>query len=272
MDFGPEFGAKGPLVRVSREGPLYVLTMHEKENRFTGPFMKSLVAALEKIRLEHEAEGNPPAAVVTVSSEDRIWSNGLDLTEVGARGQDYIKEFQGVLEKFLTFPMATVAAMNGHAFAGGFLLALAHDYRTFRGDRGWVCMPEIDMPAPMSQGLLGILKAKLGPRDFRDVMLYGNRLTAPEAHERGIVDAVGKGPAETIELGKELGRKWATKARAGMIMGLLKNEMYSDAKRELLQMTPSARPTPEQMKRLQENVAKGAIADAKAAAAAKSKI
>lgn len=189
MEFGKEFGAKQSLVKVVREGPLYVLTMHENENRFTGAFMKSLVAAFEAIRQTHEKEGNPPAAVVSISAGDKIWSNGLDLTEAGARGADYIKEFLRVLEKVLTFPMPTVAAINGHAFAGGFLLSLCHDYRTMRLDRGWVAMNEvgpsrrlttwnpqpanivsriqIDMPAPMSAGLLGVLAAKLPtPRDL----------------------------------------------------------------------------------------------------------
>jgi hypothetical protein len=118
MEFGTEFGAKSALVKVVREGPLYVLTMHENENRFTGPFMKSLVAALSAIHASHEKEGNPPAALVTVSSQDRIWSNGLDLAEAGSRGADYIAEFMRTLEKFLTFPMPTVAAINGHAFVG----------------------------------------------------------------------------------------------------------------------------------------------------------
>lgn len=93
MEFGKEFGSPKALVKVAREGPLFVLTMHEVENRFTGPFMKSLVAALNAIKDVHEKEGNPPAAVVSVTADDKIWSNGLDLAEAGRRGTDYIKEW-----------------------------------------------------------------------------------------------------------------------------------------------------------------------------------
>lgn len=134
--------------------------------------------------------------------------------------------FMGVLEKFLTFPMPTVAAINGHAFAGGFLLSLCHDYRTFQSNRGFLCMNEIDMPAAMNPGLLSVLEAKLPTaRDYRDVMLYGTRFPAGEAFKRGFIDAAGKDGAETIKLAKELGLKFASKARAGMIMGLLKDEV-----------------------------------------------
>lgn len=122
-------------------------------------------------------------------------------------------------------------------------------------------------------------------------MLYGNRFTGDEALKRGFVDAAGKDAAETIKLGKELGLKWASKARAGMIMGILKDGVvsfmigssgpftfdltssnllwyqYENAKRELLDNRPGARPTPEQMKRLTENVQKGLLEDAKKAKA-----
>jgi enoyl-CoA hydratase/carnithine racemase len=145
----------------------------------------------------------------------------------------------------------------------------------------------------MSQGLLSVLAAKLPTtRDYRDVMLFGNRFVGEEALKRGFVDAAGKDPQEAIKLAKELGVKWAGKARAGAVMGMLKDEVvgtlflslsrlasylmffflasllkYKYAKTELLGNRPGPRPTPEEMKRLQQNVAKGLMEDAKKAAA-----
>ena len=55
-----------------------------------------------------------------------------------------------VINSFLCLPIPTVALINGHAFAGGCLLALAHDYRIMRSDRGYMCMNEILLPSPLS--------------------------------------------------------------------------------------------------------------------------
>ena len=85
-----------------------------------------------------------------------------------------------------TMPLA--AALNGHAFAGGALLALAADYRVMRSDRGWFCLPEIDIQVPFAPPMMELLKTKLSPNVLRDAVLTGRRYTAEEGIAAGIVD------------------------------------------------------------------------------------
>ena len=46
----------------------------------------------------------------------------------------------------------------GHAFAGGMMLTLAHDYRVMRTGRGWLCLPEIKLKVPFPMDFLALAK------------------------------------------------------------------------------------------------------------------
>ena len=129
-----------------------------------------------------------------------------------------------------TVPVPTVAALNGHTFAGGAILALAHDYRVMREDRGWVCLPEVDLQIPFTDGMAAMLRRKMTPSTERDAVLLGRRFTGPEALAAGMVDALAP-EDEVLNRALELVAPLVTKGRA--IVGKLKAGMYGDAARIL---------------------------------------
>jgi enoyl-CoA hydratase/carnithine racemase len=101
-------------------------------------------------------------------------------------------------KRFLVLPCPTVAAMNGHAFAGGAFMALSCDYRIMREDRGWFCVSEVDVGVPIPPAMMGILQGKLPAN------------TADEAIAAGIAD--GKAPMdELLEQAKALASQLGTK-------------------------------------------------------------
>jgi enoyl-CoA hydratase/carnithine racemase len=120
--------------------------------------------------------------------------------------------------------MPTVALINGHAFAGGFMLAMYHDYRVFNPTRGFLCLNELDLGVPLKPAMSSIFRQKLSPQVYKLMVLEAKRFSGKEALEGGIVDALG-GMEECLGLVKE--RKLTEKAKTG-VYGALKAEMFRE--------------------------------------------
>ncbi len=87
------------------------------------------------------------------TADSKFYSNGLDLDWLGAhsdQGDWYVGRVQGLLARVLTLPVPTAAAVVGHAFGAGAMLATAHDFRVMRDDRGFFCFPEVDIRIPFT--------------------------------------------------------------------------------------------------------------------------
>lgn len=119
--------------------------------------------------------------------------------------------------------MPTVCLLNGHAFAGGFMLAMYHDYRIQNPDKGFLCVNELEFGVPLQTPMMSIFREKLSPTTFRNVVLEAHRFGGKASLQAGIVDAVG-GLDEVVGLIRD--RKLLNKAATG-IYGVMKEEMYS---------------------------------------------
>jgi len=212
------------MIDVEKQGPVYVLRMRQGENRFNRGFLDRFGAALDEV----EADGGA-GALVTVG-EDKFYSNGLDLQWLSGDGAaeagSFIQDFIRFFGRLMAFPLPTVAAMNGHAFAGGAMLALAHDFRVMRADRGYFCLPEIDLKLPFAAGMTALIKARLTPQTFRDVLLSGGRFGAEDAVRRGIVDEAA--PADEV-LSRAVARVAPIADKDRTTMGTIKRGMYAEA-------------------------------------------
>ncbi|HVM95715.1 MAG TPA: enoyl-CoA hydratase-related protein [Candidatus Acidoferrales bacterium] len=175
------------MIDLQRQGSVFVLTMQSGENRFNRAFVSALGSALDEVE-----SSSGPASLVTTGSE-KFYSNGLDLAWLMGDGAAESGAFVGdvirLLARVLALSLPTVAAINGHAFAGGAMLALAHDYRIMRVDRGFFCLPEVDIKLPLAPGMTALIKSRLSGTVLRDAVLTGARIGGTEAHQRGIVDA-----------------------------------------------------------------------------------
>ncbi len=121
--------------------------------------------------------------------------------------------------------MPTIALMNGHAFAAGFMTAMMHDYRIMNPHRGFLCLNELDFGAPLKPPMASIFRTKLpSPNTYRTMVLESKRFNALETLKEGIVDGLG-GVDEVLAFVGEMGL--AERGKSG-VYGRLKAEMWRE--------------------------------------------
>ena len=162
------------MIDLERDGDVFVLTMDAGENRFVPDFIAAWHAALDEVE-----RAPAPAALVTIGS-GKFYSNGLDLDHMMRSGDasGYVSSVLAVMKRILVFPAYTVAALNGHAFGAGAQIALAHDARVMRAERGFFCMPEVDMKAFLHPGMTAIIQARLPHQSAHELIVTGTRYPA----------------------------------------------------------------------------------------------
>ncbi|HME04202.1 MAG TPA: enoyl-CoA hydratase-related protein, partial [Solirubrobacteraceae bacterium] len=170
---------------LERHGEVYVLDLGDGENRFNEDWLGAVEAHLDEVRA-----APAPRALVT-KARGRFWSNGLDL-EWMAANQDRLGEFvprvHELLARVLALDVPNVAALQGHTFAAGAMLALAHDQRVMRADRGYFCLPEVDIGIPFTVGMTALISARLPVATAHEAMTTGRRYGGEEAAAAGVVD------------------------------------------------------------------------------------
>ncbi len=175
------------MIELEASGDVRILRFSEGENRFNRAFVDAVHAAIDEV-----AAVDGPVALVTVG-DGKYFSNGLDLdwmTNDGAGDTGFLDDVHRMLQRMLALDVVTVAAINGHAFAGGAMLATAHDYRVMREDRGYWCLPEVDLGLPLTRVMYEVLAAHLPRAALADAALTGRRYSGPEALAAGIVSEV----------------------------------------------------------------------------------
>ena len=209
---------------LTRSGDVFVLDLGDSENRFQTEWMTAVSEMLEDV-----AHTEGPRALVTTGT-GKFYSNGLDLDWL--RGQDdlqftlYVVAAHELFAKLLELPVPSVAAVQGHAFAAGGMFALAHDFRVMRADRGFFCLPEVDLEIPFTAAMSALIQSRLAPQTAHEVMTTGRRYGGTDALTAGIVDqAVEEGQvvAAAVKYATELAPK------AGPTLGLIKQRMYAGA-------------------------------------------
>ncbi|TDC90642.1 enoyl-CoA hydratase/isomerase family protein [Actinomadura sp. 7K507] len=211
------------MIDLQRDGDVYVLRFDAGENRFSPGFLDAAEAALDTLE-----KNDGPAALVTAGT-GKFYSNGLDLDWLGAnedRFEDYLRRIHGLFARVLSLPMPTVAALNGHAFAGGGMLALAHDFAVMRTDRGYFCLPEVDLGMTFTPGMNALIQARLPKRTAHEAMVTGRRYTAAQAEEAGIVQRTAA-EEEVLPAAVEWAASMAGKN--GKTVGKIRADLYRPA-------------------------------------------
>ncbi|MCO1654646.1 enoyl-CoA hydratase-related protein [Pseudonocardia humida] len=206
---------------LDRSDDVFVLDLGDAENRFHPDWLAAVDAALDEVE---RTEG--PRALVTTAT-GKFFSNGLDLEWLGThpdRHEGYVDDVHALLARTLALPVITVAALQGHAFAAGAMLSLAHDLRVMRVDRGYWCLPEADIAIPFTPAMSALIQARLTPQTAHEAMATARRYGGGDARTAGIVDhAVPEDAVRSTALHLAA----AQAGKAGATVATIKTRMYA---------------------------------------------
>ena len=128
--------------------------------------------------------------------------------------------------RVLGFPGITVAAVNGHAFAAGAMLTCAHDIVVMREDRGYWCLPEVDLGLPLTPAMHAVVAAHVSEPTLRDALHSGRRFSGPEAKAAGIVSETAP---EALVLERAIARASELAGKNRAVIRTHKQLMYGRA-------------------------------------------
>jgi len=215
----------GSIICTQPAPKVYLLTFSSPpDNRLTPEFNTTLLLALDII--EHRY---PKGVVVTTSSIAKFYSNGLEYESAIKDPTFFPNNLFPLWRRLITYPMPTVALINGHGFAGALMMAMMHDYRIMNPHKGFVCLNELDFGAHLRPPMASVFRVKLSMSTFRNMVLESRRYPALEALKEGILDGVG-GLEETLAFIGEM--KLVQKAQ-GPSYGLIKEELYREVIKDL---------------------------------------
>jgi Delta3-Delta2-enoyl-CoA isomerase len=192
---------------LSREGNVYLLWLGDGQNRLNLDWVTTVEAHLG------EVEASPAPRALVTSAMGNCWSTGIDLDWIAANAEktgEFLERLHALLARVLALGVPSVAAIQGHAFAAGAMLALAHDQRVMRPDRGYFCLPEIDLSLPFTPAMTELIRARLNPQVAHEAMTTGRRYGGADALAYGIVDQLTDADdvaARAIELAETLADK-----------------------------------------------------------------
>jgi enoyl-CoA hydratase len=167
-----------------------VLTLtHGKANALDIELCDALAARFAELRRSGEK-------AVILTGQGKIFSAGVDLKRLSSGGADYIRQFLPALhrlyEAVFFHPKPVVAAINGHAIAGGCVLACCADRRIMAREAGRIGVTEILVGVPFPALAFEIVRASVPPRYLPEFTLSGATYATDEALKRGWVDELAE--------------------------------------------------------------------------------
>ncbi|KAI5060032.1 hypothetical protein GOP47_0024452 [Adiantum capillus-veneris] len=208
-----------------------LVLMGDGEHRLNPNSIAEIENALDEVEIDASI-----CALVT-TNEGKFYSNGLDFDFLRSNPDKHthlIVVFQKLLKRILCFPIPTVAAVCGHAVAGGCMIALAHDYRYMRSDRGFIMLNEVEIKLPLTPGMNAIIKSKLPVPTYHEAVLTAHRYVGKTAAIAGIIHGACPDVDSTREAAIKKASELASRNYDRIVYKALKEEMFQWEVQELL--------------------------------------
>lgn len=198
-------------LNLRKEGAVFVITMdnHEKQNAITMDMLREFNELFDEIE---NTPGN--AALVIDTGSPKFWCTGIDLQWLSGQSDDgingFLYEFKRTFLRVSLLNLPTVGCLNGHAFAGGAILAAAMDFRYMRDDRAKFCLPEVTYSMPLGDALIAVIGNIPAPAAVQHLVLTGEAWKGEQCLRNGVVSAIYPGDQlfnRSLEFAEELASK-----------------------------------------------------------------
>jgi enoyl-CoA hydratase len=181
------------MFQLEARGPVTILRLcHGKASALDVELLEALRAALLRL------QADPSVRALVLTGTGAIFCAGVDLRRLLAGGPAYVERFLPVLDgavlDLFGLDKPVVAALNGHAIAGGCILACASDARLLAAGPARIGVPELKVGVPFPAGIVEVLRFALPAQHASDLLLRGRLCGADEALARGLVDEVVPAP------------------------------------------------------------------------------
>jgi enoyl-CoA hydratase len=188
------------------DGVLVVRLDHGKAHAIDLELAQALGSACREI------EGNDEVRAVVLTGTGSIFCAGVDMFRVLEGGPGYVDDFvtslDGALKSLFRLPRPVVAAINGHAIAGGCVLAAACDYRIMARGSATIGVPELTVGMPFPLVAIEILRFATSEAHLQELVYRGRTYPVDQAYERGLVDELIEPESlqtRAIEVARQLG-------------------------------------------------------------------
>lgn len=169
------------------------------------PFVEALNDCLDDIATRKET------GALILTGTGKCFSAGLDLKLLPTYGRDeqrnLVENLNRMLLELYSFPVPTIAAINGHAIAGGMLMVLCCDYRIASEEKCTCGLAEVRVGVPYPACAVAVIESELGPAEARTMALLGRSMSSRRAVQRGVIDEIVPSAdvmPRALDLAKEL--------------------------------------------------------------------
>ncbi len=193
-------------IEIAKDGAVAVMTLAcPKGNAINHAFITAMNQALDQV-------AGPEVRALVLTGQGRAFGAGLDLVEAHGfdeqGGAAFVEAFDGLFARLFAFEKPVVAAVNGHAIAGGCVLACAADWRVMAAGEFAIGLTEVPLGIAFPVGALECARHAIPREHWNTCILEGQRLSPYQALKLGVVQRVVDG-GELLKVAKAKARELA---------------------------------------------------------------
>ena len=175
------------IERSDNNGIVTLRLAHGKAAALDVELMEGLARAMAEVALDD-------TRAVILTGTGSIFSAGVDLFRLTEAGDDYVERFIPALSRLMldlfSFPKPLVVAANGHAIAGGTIIALTADYRLIVNGNARMGIPELLVGVPFPAAVLEIIRFAVPPQHLQSLIYTARTVMPEEALAVGLIDEI----------------------------------------------------------------------------------